>query len=563
LKAGAGGLRSTLPPLRPAYESPEPYGADVLDMILRASKTIAETERFPPPTPAGHSRGGTCLFAARPASISVLVAVFAFTVCYFRLFIFPNVPVIPLGDQIDFANDASRILAGQLPYRDFFEIVPPGADLTYALLIKVLGLHTWLPGFVMCSLAAATVVVMTLAARRLMSGANLALPGLFFTGFILLESLDATHHWFSTLTAIVAMLVLLDGITLSRVAAVGALCGITASFTQTKGATVVAGFVAYLIWKMHRQVMPAGECWRKCLLLCGMAAAVFSAGNAYFVRAAGLREWFFCVVVYPLRYYSSPVINNWRILGHEFWWSQGVSRWIAFPFVYATVPFLYIIFVLVMLRRSRDEPGKPWDLLFLVALTGFAMFLAVASSPSIKRLSSVSPPAMILLAWLVSMPGKTTNRLKTALGALAVAAAIAAPVLAQTQWHATLDFPGGRTAFRDPGQAEEYRWALKHTHPGQFFFGMSPLYIPLRLQNPAAIVGFDPSDYTRPEQVLALIHAIESHFVPMMILPSSRKYPLLTGAPSDHLRPFWEYLRRNYRRTRTFKDGDEVWERID
>jgi hypothetical protein len=500
---------------------------------------------------------------AHPVSISGLLTLFTFTVCYFRLFVFVNVPIIPLGDQIDFAVDGSRILAGQLPYRNFFEIVPPGADFSYALLIKILGLHTWLPALVMCCLAAAIVLLMSLVAARLMRRSAAALPGLLFTGFILLDSLDATHHWFSTLVAMTAMLVLLSGISRPRVAAAGALCGLTACFTQTKGATVVAAFAAYIIWKMLREGEPWYQCWRKCLLLCGMTAGVFFAANVDFIRAAGLSKWLFCIVVYPLRYYSFPVINNWRVLGHEFWWSQGVSRWIAFPFVYATIPLVYIIFVIVMLRRSKDFPDEPWDKLLLVALTGLAMFLAVASSPSIKRLSSVGPPAMILVVWLVTLPGKTTRRLKIIVAILAVAVAVGAAIHNQIRRWAWLDLPGGRTAFRDPAQYEEYRWALRHTHPGQFFFGMSPLYIPFRLQNPAAIEGVDPSEYTRPSQVIALVQALEDHTVPMMILPSSRKYPLLTGSRSDHLQPFWNYLRRNYRHTRTFRDGDEVWERID
>jgi len=501
--------------------------------------------------------------ATHPVSIATLLALFTFTVCYFRSFIFPHVPLVPGGDQLDFVFDGSRILAGQLPYRDYFEVVPPGADLTYALLIKLFGLYAGIGWLVMACLAAATVLLMTVVTERLMRGAAIALPGLLFTGFILLESLDATHHWFSTLAAFGAMLILLNGISFPRIASAGALCGLAGCFTQTTGATVVVGFVAYLVWKMRRTDAPAGVRWGKYLLLCGTAVAVFVAANAYFIRAAGLNQWLSCLVIYPLRYYGAPVVNNWRVVRYDFQWSPGAARWIAFPFVYATVPLVYIIFAIIMRRRGEKDRNEPWDQLLLLAITGFAMFLAIASEPSVKRLSTVSPPAMILLTWLLTQPGKIKRRLEAILGTLAVAVAIAVPVHNQTRWRAYLDLPAGRTAFPDPTKFSEYRWVLGHTHPGQFFFGMAPMYLPFHLQDPAAIVGFDASEYTRPKQVVALVRALENHSVPLMILPSSKKYPLVTGSPSDHLAPFQDFLHKNYRRARTFRSGDEVWERID
>src|SRR6516225_5199035 len=160
--------------------------------------------------------------------IAALLAVFTFTVCYLRSFMLPDVPVLPGGDQLDFVVAGTRILAGELPYRDFFEKLPVGSDLTFALLIKWLGLYNWVPGFVMDCLAAAIVFLMTVVAGRLMAGPVIVLPGLLLTGIILPGSLDATHHWFSTLAALAGTLVLLDGITSSRIAAAGALCGLAA-----------------------------------------------------------------------------------------------------------------------------------------------------------------------------------------------------------------------------------------------------------------------------------------------------------------------------------------------
>jgi hypothetical protein len=493
--------------------------------------------------------------------IAGVLALFTFTVCYLRSFAFPHVPILPGGDQLDFVIGGNRILAGEMPYRDFFEKLPVGSDLTYALLIKLFGVYNWLPGLVMDCLAAVIVFLMTVVAARLMAGPVIALPGLLLTGIILPGSLDATHHWFSTLAALAGMLVLLDGITFRRIVAAGALCGVAACYTQTAGAAVVAAFVAYLVWNARQGHTPTGEWVRKCLLLFAAAAAVFAIVNTYFIRAAGLRQWLFCVLIYPIRYFTAPAVNNWRIVKNDFRWHPGFGKWISFPFVYATVPLVYIIFAFDMHRRWKKAANEPWDRLVLVALTGLALFMSVAPSPAVKRLSHVSPPAMILLTWLLNRPGRIARQLQVILGGLAVAVAIAASVYNQTRWRAYLDLPAGRTAFWDPVEYDEYRWMLAHTHPGQYFFGMQPMYVPLHLVNPTAVEGFDPSEYTRPEWVVAGVQALRAHPVPLIILRTSDYYLLPKGSP--HLDPFRDYLRQNYRLTRTFPNGDDVWERID
>jgi hypothetical protein len=61
-----------------------------------------------------------------------LVAVapaFTFATCYLRDFVLPHVPVMSWNDQMLFATDGARIVAGQMPYRDYFQFVTPGIDL--------------------------------------------------------------------------------------------------------------------------------------------------------------------------------------------------------------------------------------------------------------------------------------------------------------------------------------------------------------------------------------------------------------------------------------------------
>ena len=498
----------------------------------------------------------------RLTAITVLMVSFTFAICYLRLFIFPNVPLLLLGDAIGFVNEGARIVARQLPYRDFFEILPPGTPYTYALLVRMFGLRNWIPLAVMPCLAGITVLLMTLASGRIMRGNVIALPALLFAGPILFRSADATHHWFSTILVLTAMLMLLGKNTIFRVAAAGACCGAAACFTQTKGAMAVVGFVTYLMWKSWRENSRVRDAWIDCLLLCGAAVAVFAAVNLYFIATAGLNRWFYCLVVYPLRYYPAPALNNWRVVNLEFHAQQSTTGWVAFLFVYCTVPLVYIVFLLVMRRQWRKDRTCPWDQLLLITVTGIAMFLAIAQSPSIKRLSTVSPPAMILLAWFLEKPTKAFAVVKVTLATGATALAVAAAVHSQTRPKTYLYLPAGLTAFTDNAVRDEYRWVLTHTHPAQFLLGMPPLYVSFQLQNLAPNESLDTSEYTRPEDVAAVLRALQEHDVPIIILSSERQYPLTVNSPSNHAMAFVAYLHANYRLTSTFATGDELWEKV-
>jgi hypothetical protein len=520
--------------------------------------------------------------AQNPWLISLAVISFTFAAYYFRAFIFPDIPLAPNGDQLGFLHAGSRLAVGELPYRDYFQIVPPGTDLVYAALIRLFGLKVWIPHLVMAALAAATAGLMTLIAMRVLRGWVIFLPALLLVGFLLPVAGDATHHWFSTMTALAALVAMVDEVSLgriglTRIGVAGALCGLTACFTQTKGAALIAGFGVWLAWNGRRRGAKRVEWPRECGILCATAAGVFLAVNAYFIAAAGVRRWLFCVIIFPIRYYPAPPLNNWRVLLHTFEWSNGIARWVSFPFIYAAVPFACIVFLLVFGRRQESRPASQrspaaadarpdenqnsWPQLVLIAVTGIAIFLSVAAAPSAKRLATVGPPALILLAWMLNRPGELTHVLKVALSIAATVMTIGLPLRTQTHWRAFLELPAGRTAFHDERQYEEYEWLLEHTRPGQFFFG-TQFYTQFHLRNPAPIDGFDTSEYTRPAQVQALFAALATHPVPMIMLPSTKKYPLATGLPSDHLGPFRDYLMRNYRFAEIMPTGDEVWEKL-
>jgi hypothetical protein len=125
-----------------------------------------------------------------------------------------------------------------------------------------------------------------------------------------------------------------------------------------------------------------------------------------------------------------------------------------------------------------------------------------------------------------------------------------------------ITLPAGRTAIPDAAIAEVYRWTAEHTHPGQWYFGLSPLVLPLALHDAAPVEGLGPGDYTRPEQVSAVITALELRRPPLMILLSKESFLHREATGANHLQPFYSYLYQHYRRVKVFSNSYEAWERV-
>ncbi len=489
------------------------------------------------------------------------LAVLTFVACCLRLFVLPHTALLLWGDGPGFAAKGVRLLEGEIPYRDFFEFLTPGTDLVYALLFRWFGVSLWMLHLVMASLAAVAASWMTWCASRLVYGWFTLLPALLMMGFVLGYSLDPTHHWFSTVALMGAVWVLFGGHSLGRVAGAGAFCGVAASFTQTKGAAAIFGLITYFIWIAAREKDRTGQWWRRCLVLCGSALAVFAVINGPFILASGVGRWAWDVMVFPVRYFGSVSANNWTGAPGQFLGSTGLLKWVCFPFQYLVAPLAYIWFF-VRLWRANAEPDEPWNQLALLAFVGIAMLAVVSPAISILRISTVSPPAILLLTWLLSRSGRVW--IAVALGAISVAIVLAQIAAIQLRPRRILDLPVGRVAI--PPRADYYdiyRWMEENTKPGQWYFGMPALVLALELRNPTPMGEISRGEYTRPEQVSAIVQGIERTRVPVIVLRPQVHSPYLQNHLPDHLQPFRDYLYLHYRKKKSFASGDEIWERVD
>ena len=65
---------------------------------------------------------------------------------YLQLFVPLATPIVRLAsDHYKFMEGATRILRGDVLYRDFFSFLPPGTYLLYEGLIAIVGVRLWLP----------------------------------------------------------------------------------------------------------------------------------------------------------------------------------------------------------------------------------------------------------------------------------------------------------------------------------------------------------------------------------------------------------------------------------
>ena len=239
---------------------------------------------------------------------------------YLQLFILPSRPIFLPNDSLIWLQDARAMVEGKVLYRDVFQITFPGIQVVLAALIKAFGARVWLPNAILVLLGTLAAWLTTLISKRVIGGPSALLPAFLLISFEFSAWHVVTHHWFSTLAAMAAILVILEKRSVGRIGAAGALCGLSAWFTQTEGSLVLVGFAVFVLWECRRQ----SRGWRPLVvkwgLLFGGFVLVVGLGVGYFVWKAGPREFLWSTFVFPVKYAPSWVdVNTYRVYFGSFW----------------------------------------------------------------------------------------------------------------------------------------------------------------------------------------------------------------------------------------------------
>lgn len=405
--------------------------------------------------------------------------------------------------------------------------------------------------------------------RKVMQGWSVLLTVLIFVTSPFFHGLDPSHHWFSVLIVMIAAAFIIENRSPRRMAVVGMLCGIAAFFTQTRGLLAYIGFAIFLLWEYRRTGQLRRVFLQSEAFLAASFVATVLATNAYFIWNTGLDRFVWSTVTFVLRYYptytTSTTFRAYLLSPPDLRPWQGLPWVVAYVLVHVMVPGAYLLFGVRYWKQARRQPQHPWDRLMLINITGVFLFLSIAPSPSYFRLCVVSLPAVILSVWLLTHPAWPERVLTSLLWILVAVMAVGDTLHVQRHATGSLDLPSGRTAFLQTDLYQRFKWLSQQARPGDYFLEASwaNTYVALGLRDPAPVPFVTSCDYTRPEQVEAVVGALQTRRVRLVLWSPDLDVPQNASGGGDHLGPLRSALRTHYRVVKNFADGAQVWKRIE
>jgi hypothetical protein len=267
----------------------------------------------------------------------------------------------------------------------------------------------------------------------------------------------------------------------------------------------------------------------------------------YFAIQAGLSRYLSSVLLFPLRYYSAESgLNSFHLsmLTPPRW---GEFRYVPDPgwlIVHLLIPFIYLPFLFMSLRRVRIDAFPFFDRLLLLSLVGFFAYLPIAPAPTDWRVSVVAMPGLILFIWWLSTSGRLCDVARWSLWCATIATAVPILWAQQTRPREILETSIGSAAYFDDAAYQRMKWTVENTHRVEPFFDCSgQAYFLLGLWSPARVSFVTDSDYMRPSQVQDLVASLEREHARVIFwcpnLNTARR-------PDDHLAALRSYLNSNY-----------------
>jgi hypothetical protein len=505
----------------------------------------------------------------RSALLTASFLLGGFIFLYLSLFRLPAIPIPYLqGDSATYLFNASRMLHGQVIYRDFFQFTLPATEVFYLALFKIFGTRAWIPNVTLILLGLSTAYLMIVISRKVIPGKAAYLPAALFLVVPFRSHLDATHHWFSTLFAMAALAVLVQSITAVRLVGAGVLCGMAMCFTQSTGLPALLALGLFFLWAAATRQMSWINFRRAQLYLWSSFGIVVVVFNARFAFKAGLRTFLSQTVVFGLRYWHAEPWNRFSVymtdmpVLHPWYRLPAFAIWAS---IYLLIPLIYILFFVRYRDEKTERTDVPWDRLLLVAFMGLMLFLGVAVAPSWMRLCCVAPPGVILFVWFMCSPGRFLRVRTTALWVIVILLAVGECGERWMGWQQVVKLPIGRVVMYNKIEYQMVEFLLKDTKPGDYFFGNNVLNYLLDLRDPSPIPYVTSSDYTRPEQVQQTIQSLGKYHVKYIYWSSNFDMAPAAGGDSNHVAPLRAYLLSHYQLVKSI-DGDDCrrsfWENL-
>jgi hypothetical protein len=488
-------------------------------------------------------------------------------------------PVLLGGDQGFFWMYGERMLRGEVPYRDFFQFTPPGADVVHLAAFALFGARLWVTGALVVGLGLGLGAACFRIARGILPEAQAALATALFVVLVFGQALTTTHHGWSELAILWAVVVVGGGAdrpSRGRLAAAGSLLGLAAFCTQSHGFAALVAFGVFTAW----QAREGGRAAAVAVLISGFLAGLV-VPSAYFVATAGLGALASCLVSYVFRHMVRDVPGRDLGLPEELTW-KSVPSLAPYLLVYAMVPASYLLFLRrgrhltaprpdaspdfargVSLERPEPDrvPRSVRDRVVLLWLVGVTLLVEVCASFSWVCLFAVAAPGVVLFVWALDRERWLVGVRRTALWIGVAALAVILVHSTYRNHSVVVNLPGGRVA-TDAPRAEKFEWLTRHDPPGGLLFAVNrpSVYLPLQVRSPLYLDAAIPSRQTTGEQGRRAAEELDGSSV-KYVLWSTGLEAASRDSGCEGVAALGTYLHGHFHRVQTFADGDEAWER--
>ncbi len=337
--------------------------------------------------------------ASLPKSLQYIFLAFGAT-----LYLYPFMRFLSTGgDEGTLINGAVRVTEGQVPFRDFFEVMGPGTFYWLAGFFKLFGTNLLATRIALML----TTVIMTLLiyflSTRLIGRFGL-LPAVFVVATAFPPWPAISHHSLSNLFALFSLIAWILGVERRQPVLLfmtGLLAGLTTCVMQPKGCLLLMSFLV-LFWLHRRQetafVLSVGPLFAGYSIV---AVAVL----LYFWAVRALPDLVYANAVWPFTNYTkiNAVPYGLGLSGYWNLWMESISSSISpivgpciaslliIPFLaIAALPLLLVLFAMRNKSLAFTQDRLPYW------LTGTAVWLSEIHRKDITHLVYGSPILILL-----------------------------------------------------------------------------------------------------------------------------------------------------------------------
>jgi hypothetical protein len=514
-----------------------------LQTTTESSPTSINTSRFPRQA-AKHAFSGRSWIAY--LAVAVLTAAY----------LFPFVRVLwHIGDEAISLEGARRVLQGDIPGRDFVEVVGPGAFWWPALAFKTFGssivtAHAllWLTGIVLGVLAFHL-------ARRI--GGSASFCAVLLTAVSIPIWPGYCYHWDSNFFALLAFAALVEW-QRKRFTCILAVCGLLCAaatlIMQQKGCLLLCAALlsAVLIDRWS---------WRRSLLnLLAPYLTVLVCALTFYALHGAIRNLLWANFIWPSQRYLGIASTPYGYYFGKLWeetvhriqvgfsvpLAQAIASFMMLPLaIVVGLPFILLVSVLIVRKRAFMPKLVPFW------LCGAALWISEMQRPDIAHLMWGAPILIVLLSSLLR---------QSRWGRLLIGAGLAASVMfallhLSVPMHAQAKIETRHGSLYAVNEDRALSFILKNTHPGDavFIYPYYSLYNFLSdTQNPTRY-SYLVYGWNTPDQLREVVDSLESKRVRYVLWDTvisgrnlARWFPAYRDPPWGQ-QPVEQYLDSHYR----------------